>query len=344
MFCKWCGEPTKAGQIKCRSCGRELPPISDCGGFYDLVTENSNDSPMPKPVGQGTGANAKVSHAPFPKKQKKRRLPNALFLLALLIVLLLIALTNVATNKKFSAMEAQNEKLIEQISALETKVQSLITQVATQEISNKNTTEQLAASQAPEESSEQPPVLSEKDISAEFSFEDPHNGMSASANYDLKNVSVNVCSKLHTEAAANRKTYTAECSMNDTMAFIAELRQTQTGEGLTFYAHYDIQNLDLLGEKSEIQYAWQWRENEEADWEPLSEVNGWKEAVSDEAVYIDDCDRSSRLDVRSREEFAALLHCDMPELRCVITRENSDGGSLTIYIGALSVKAADNIP
>ena len=37
MICKWCGETLKTGDKTCRRCRREVPALSDCGGFYDLV-------------------------------------------------------------------------------------------------------------------------------------------------------------------------------------------------------------------------------------------------------------------------------------------------------------------
>ena len=36
MFCKWCGKTIQTTDKSCPSCGRETPPLSDCGGFYDL--------------------------------------------------------------------------------------------------------------------------------------------------------------------------------------------------------------------------------------------------------------------------------------------------------------------
>lgn len=36
MFCKWCGNTIQTTDKKCPSCGRETPPMSDCGGFYNL--------------------------------------------------------------------------------------------------------------------------------------------------------------------------------------------------------------------------------------------------------------------------------------------------------------------
>lgn len=37
MFCKWCGAQTGPGNQTCNRCGRKIPALSDCGGFYDLV-------------------------------------------------------------------------------------------------------------------------------------------------------------------------------------------------------------------------------------------------------------------------------------------------------------------
>lgn len=41
MFCKWCGSGIQLTDKKCPACGRETPPMSDCGGFYNL--KHSND-------------------------------------------------------------------------------------------------------------------------------------------------------------------------------------------------------------------------------------------------------------------------------------------------------------
>ena len=39
MICKWCGEQVEAGASLCAHCGRELPPLSECGGFYNIMPE-----------------------------------------------------------------------------------------------------------------------------------------------------------------------------------------------------------------------------------------------------------------------------------------------------------------
>lgn len=50
MFCKWCGTNIQFTDKKCPSCGRETPPMSDCGGFYNLKHSNSAPPTPPTPV------------------------------------------------------------------------------------------------------------------------------------------------------------------------------------------------------------------------------------------------------------------------------------------------------
>ena len=37
MICKWCGANLSSSDVKCKRCGKDIPALSDCGGFYDLV-------------------------------------------------------------------------------------------------------------------------------------------------------------------------------------------------------------------------------------------------------------------------------------------------------------------
>lgn len=49
MFCKWCGETIQATDVNCPNCGRETPPMSDCGGFYNLKTPDTGAQPGGNP-------------------------------------------------------------------------------------------------------------------------------------------------------------------------------------------------------------------------------------------------------------------------------------------------------
>lgn len=50
MFCKWCGADLPNGAVKCKRCGKEVPALSDCGGFYDLVPYAKPGAVMPPSV------------------------------------------------------------------------------------------------------------------------------------------------------------------------------------------------------------------------------------------------------------------------------------------------------
>ena len=47
MFCKWCGADLPNGVTKCKRCQKEVPALSDCGGFYDLVPYAKSGAVMP---------------------------------------------------------------------------------------------------------------------------------------------------------------------------------------------------------------------------------------------------------------------------------------------------------
>lgn len=301
MFCKWCGEPVKTGQVKCSGCGRELPPLSECGGFYNLVPEARSKSPIAEPL-RSVRQEAAVNGKAAPPRQKKKRRISHLFsaasLVTILIGLVLILLSNLSTNRKLSNLEAQSDGVIKQVSALQAE-----------------------------------PVLSEKNIAVEITFEDLDGSVGMSVDYDLQGFSVNVGSELCMEAGENCKTYIAACRLGGDTALTATLKLEKVSEkAAAFCAGYNIENMELLGERSEIQYIWQWRENENNPWKAISSVEGWENAIS-----VTSDSQSSRLNILSRAELADLLCCNAPELRCVIVRENSNGGSLTVSIGAFSV-------
>lgn len=65
MFCKWCGGNLTSYDTKCKRCGKEVPALSDCGGFYDLV-------PNAKKIVEVQSAPVVVQSAPavMPKRKK----------------------------------------------------------------------------------------------------------------------------------------------------------------------------------------------------------------------------------------------------------------------------------
>lgn len=70
MFCKWCGNTIKTTDKKCSSCGRETPPLSDCGGFYDLKRPWEG-APLPQDS-SAAPAFAEGSNGPDPEVMRLR--------------------------------------------------------------------------------------------------------------------------------------------------------------------------------------------------------------------------------------------------------------------------------
>jgi hypothetical protein len=89
MFCKWCGGDLLSSDTKCKRCGRDVPALSDCGGFYDLVPnakKNSESYPLMQVEVQPT------LEAVTDGKKNKKRLPlgfKVLTAAGIIIVLLL---------------------------------------------------------------------------------------------------------------------------------------------------------------------------------------------------------------------------------------------------------------
>lgn len=123
MICKWCGASMDAHETVCRRCGKEAPPRSDCGGFYDLVPAARNiipAAPVQPQVPQPVAAPA-VAPAVEPAA-KKSGLPLVLGLLC--CVLAVVAVVAFASGN--SARE-EIAALEEKIEAMEEKEETVIT-------------------------------------------------------------------------------------------------------------------------------------------------------------------------------------------------------------------------
>lgn len=74
MICKWCGAKIREKDRSCPRCGQELPPLSECGGFYDLVPGARQGAVPPvnpvSPVPPVPPADGPTGHYP-PRKKKK---------------------------------------------------------------------------------------------------------------------------------------------------------------------------------------------------------------------------------------------------------------------------------
>jgi hypothetical protein len=107
MICKWCGETVKPGAGTCKRCKRQIPALSDCGGFYDLVNQSS---PILPPVAETPPAPQPPVRPAMPQQQKKSILPNLLLCLALILAVIFL-LRSVSLSKQLTQANEEMARL-----------------------------------------------------------------------------------------------------------------------------------------------------------------------------------------------------------------------------------------
>ena len=116
MFCKWCGNTIKTTDKKCSSCGRETPPLSECGGFYDLVHVTPKKEVPPAAPTMTPPPAAPYYTAPEPKEEKGLfPLQYDLFAIiasGVIILLLLLSIILLIKSNNLSRRISDNETSI----------------------------------------------------------------------------------------------------------------------------------------------------------------------------------------------------------------------------------------
>lgn len=126
MICKWCGAAITAGGKKCARCGREIPAMSDCGGFYDLVP-NPGGAAIPvaapaAPVAPPPPSPEELARRAAAKKKAEQmaliRLGIfALVALVIVIMLIVIMVRLSGIDKRLDAVEQDAPLLDSKLSA-----------------------------------------------------------------------------------------------------------------------------------------------------------------------------------------------------------------------------------
>ena len=160
MICKWCGATIDVTKGKCPDCGKAIPVLSDCGGFYDVVPKAIR--PAVSQYKQETRSNPKddVNPAsPPPRPQKKRKKHAVLPIVTLVLVLLFgifMIVQSASLSKMIDTLGHQVDSNLSSIGQLKRSNDSVNEQIA--EIK-----EQLDAEPTVPEATE--PTLSEMDVS-----------------------------------------------------------------------------------------------------------------------------------------------------------------------------------
>ncbi len=112
MICKWCGSMIDVRQSACPVCGRDNPPLSDCGGIYNL-TQDISDDPTPSETPTKREPDIQSTrrvHPSAPSKGHSHWLLVCGIVLLLLSVVLSLSL-KIEVARQYKAMEQLPEKI-----------------------------------------------------------------------------------------------------------------------------------------------------------------------------------------------------------------------------------------
>lgn len=318
MICKWCGAPVDVTRGKCSACGRELPPLSDCGGFYNIVPGAAR--PEAQPCVQQTHSEPQSSTEPVspPPRQKKRPVLPLVTLAVLLLVGVLSVVLFLSLGSRLDALEqriAANDSEIEQ---LRRSNASALEQLAGVNAQLAEVNDQLAATR---EALEKPALkLSETDI--RFCMALSEDGSNVSC--DLRDAGVLKYRSHGTEPRV------VTCLLDEVQLWQVKLSETVSGKGFnratSYCFHYDVDN-ERLGKYQSTQpaeFSWQYRSADGGEWTELDESSG---------VHIVSAPERSESTVTIDDPW---LRSNLPdgayELRCVLTRHSRDGGTLVLEL------------
>lgn len=317
MICKWCGAPVDVTRGKCSACGRELPPLSDCGGFYNIVPGAAR--PEAQPYVQQTHSAPQSSPEPVspPPRRKKRPVLPLVTLALLLLVGVLSVVLFLSLGSRLAALEqriAANDSEIEQ---LRRSNASALEQLAGVNAQLAEVNDQLAATR---EALEKPALkLSETDI--RFCVDLSEDGSNFSC--DLQDPGA---LKYQTSGTDPR---VVTCLLDEQQLWQVKL-ETLPGKGFgketSFCFTYDVDN-GRLGQYLSTQpteFLWQYRGADSEDWTALDESTG---------VHIEDAPESSKSTVTISDSWLrGKLYDDAYEIKCVLTRHSRDGGTLVLEL------------
>ena len=140
MFCKWCGNNLQLTDKKCPACGRETPPMSDCGGFYNLKHSNGGTTAptTEKVIVKEVPHCAAVEkmEVKYTKERKAAKKHHAMTMLCFVVLLLAIVCTVIL----LVGLDGQLSEIKEQIENIQVDVNTPPMEDTTSELTEEQKT------------------------------------------------------------------------------------------------------------------------------------------------------------------------------------------------------------
>lgn len=333
MICKWCGAAIEPRQKCCTNCGREIPPLSDCGGFYDIVPTRRPAAPQPSSAApQATKPRADVRPAEKPRSETARGRGKHALLLSLAALVLLLALVLLfvwqarALRRELSQLTAKAEEQAARIDELEA---ALAAQKNAPTVPDTEHGDEPDVPDVPDE----PKTPDEPDLDEQtLTYEVTPDGTGWFTVYGEPEGSSRVPAR--DEREADRVLYIAN-GESDQPLWWAQLSETSAEHGLhrdkAFTFSYWTDE-DRLGEQKSQDFTWYYYSEADGDWilfEP--DDSGENVKIEDESSKGES---TLTLVVSWLREQLGSEETDgdsiSVRLRCTVMRRSRDGGSITL--------------
>ena len=329
MFCKWCGGNLASSDTKCKRCGKEVPALSNCGGFYDLVPNakkpgDIQPSPVVPPAKPATPPRKpEPTREAEPARTKKSNKKSFLGLLIINVVgFALVILMLLLIGSKVNQYSTEVNSLQTELETISEKIDSLA--VSTEPVVDEpDVTEPTAVPD---------PVLAEQNVKFTVGINGKESAQEVVEELDLGDY---------------KDTAKISYGMDEELNAINSIRYTLKEAGaavvLTMECsnEFRTKNLSVSYVIDEIAYGpvdapetckWQYRFGSDADWED----------IPDTFVQTNDAGKAG---LSVKEAVLADLAADSEgefELRCEISRTNTEGGSLTMVIEGIRLYEETN--
>lgn len=316
MFCKWCGNSIQLTDKKCPTCGRETPPMSDCGGFYNL--KHSNDGPTAptteKVIVKEVPHCAAVEKmdAKYVKERKAAKKHHAITTSCFIVILLAI----VCSILLILSVSNQLGKLKEQIDNIQIEIPTYPTEAPLDKPNDEQETD------PPEESTQYSFTINTTVVNG-----DPKE---ISNTYDFCNFSKSVKVTTTTAIGENGQTFTVSYLLGEEASVDLNLKYIQEEtKPLTIGVNCDT-NLQFFNNE-DFSYEWQYR----------SSIGNWTSVEAD-IITVDDENYRQIACITDWLKNITIMKQPI-ELRCIIRVKNPSGDSMQIIVDGISVAADGTI-
>ncbi len=311
MFCKWCGNKIRITEKSCPVCGRETPPMSDCGGLYNLKQFSDAPAPVPfpdppEPVVKQCPIMEKIEpkYVRDRKAAKAHRKMTAIGLLVIFLAIVLMAAMLIDVHRRLNGLE----------------------DILESSTSPDSTTSAEANSDETEEPLPKATAILPPDKPYAFMIEIAIHDAEVSTSHDFGAFAQNVVTKTAWNTLGEEEAFDISYNIQRDGQYaigLSLLKEMDEAGNVTILAEYrtDLQ----LFQNCRAGYSWQYR----------NELGIWVEA--DQGAATPSGHSGSRISCDAAWLESIAERQQAVELQCRIQVENKDGDTMTILVNGITI-------